>query len=394
MINSRWQLLIFSFILSAPIFISIDRYKKINLSRTAENFDYLISMPLSLIFFIGLILYWLVRSIFINKIEIKLTGLSILIFLSSTAWIYSLINSDYLKNNLLILLIFIYISAVIQTYQKINHDLYYKLIKSMMDWSLIFGLCAVIAFYINDRIIILGEIYPSIISIYNFEQYYSLGCVLLYGLYYNKFKDKIVNFIYFILIEVTVLVSSNLTAQVMLIIIPIINILFINKKLKKNEINYYLRFLWIIAIIMIPILFPIISWMVLSYCQDSFTSLESSGIGQRIIIHYKIIENINIENFFTALSMSSSINNLINEPHHQFLNYWYYGGFIQMILTISCYLFMIIKLEEYDFLIYSIFYLLVSTMLEAFTHPYLLIQFFLLVSLAYNLNKKRYISHK
>lgn len=376
-----------AFFVSAPLFISVRSDFLPNLSRTVSRLshqDYIVSMPLALFFFGWVVFSYVLKSLFSSRTV--LAGPSVpfvLIVISSMLWILTaLLHPALAQHSVLSILIWVFFLGIYHDFRCITLGIYFNIIWLCLLTQVSFGLLARLAFLFFGRAYV-GEIIPGYFAIYNFEQYYVLGSVLCFGQLCTSFRSYISLVLWFLVIFYLALFSENLTAQVLLMLFLIIGFCSRLKTFDRITSNPNVFISLAFAFLLIPFLFSLVAWAYVAHELGPLGNPATSGLWARVDMHYNIIHNISFIDFLRPIAVGDYYRVLYREPHHQFFNYWFYGGFAQALISFICILYIIrSSLHEQRFT-FLFFFLIVGTTLEPMRHPFIFIQFFLFLTLSF-----------
>lgn len=375
-----------AFFVSAPLFISVRGDFRLDLSRTVDvsDQDYLVSMPLALLFLGWVIFSYGLKSLFSSRTVLAgPTVPFLLIVVSSTLWVLTaLLYPALVQYSIVSVLIWIFFFGIFHSFRYLNIKNYCSTVWLCLLIQVSFGLLARLSLLVFDGVY-LGEVIPGYFAIYNFEQYFVLGAVLCFGVLCASFRNYITLILWFLVIFYLAQFSENITAQVLLVLFLIIGFFSRFKIFDKIASNPNAFVGLASAFLLVPFLFALIAWAYVAHELGPLGNPAASGLWARVVMHYNIIHNISFVDLLRPLAAGDYYGVLYGEPHHQFFYYWFYGGFSQALISFFCVLYLIrLSLPEQR-LIFLIFFLIAGTTLEPMGHPFIFIQYFLFLAFSF-----------
>lgn len=387
---SNLKIFSLAFIFSLPIFISITNQWSISLSRYVNDMGpFIATLPASFIISSIYIFLFLSANFLKNQLQIggdKILGFVLLTFPLLAVFLY--VTHFPGKMFIFIYTIFFYLCASFYL-TKITYFNYLNLIKSLFYLQMLYGLLSYLMVNNYAPGVSMGTLIPGVLVIYNYEQYYSFGSALCAGLLImtkntNLYKKLFYFGAGFFLSTITENVTSQLFILALLFLSLITMTLSHNFVISLKPSFFIIGFLFSISI-------PIFSWFFYEYFPNYVGSPTSHGMWSRIIIHHHWIESINFFDLLLPLTSADWFHDWGWQPHHQLLNSLWYGGIFLLILNLIFNLIIVSKAFSYDYIVFGFFYFFVGSAAEPLTHPFLLLQFYLLVAASNVVRKKELI---
>jgi hypothetical protein len=368
-----------SFLFSLPIFVSITDEWSVSFSRYVyDNVTYVGTVPVS--FLISSISIFLFFPIYFLRKEIAkgvnpLYGYILLVLLLFASFSFL---SNAPKSFLIFIFIIVFYSCSFRIFENITQKNYFNLIKYLFLFQFIYAISSHFVVSWSTPPPYLGTLIPDIFVIYNYEQYYSLGCAISVCLIYLNKHVKILYKMFFVVAAFYIgSITGNITSQ--LFVICVIFIFFLNSLLKQIfKMNLKPYFLIGGSFFLISI--PLAAWFFNEFFSSYVGSPSSHGLWARIITHHKWIDVLSFNEIFMPLTSAHWYSDFGWQPHHQLYNSLFYGGIFFLFINLFFNLFIISKVFSSEYIVFGLFYFLVGASLEPLTHPFLFLQFYLLAA--------------